>query len=79
MQCRFPVLISRYEDPYELGMCLRWGLARVGRTKNGQAVKGVGLLDWDRYMRDKDLRLRYVYVPRHEKGQEGDELQKRMT
>jgi hypothetical protein len=48
------VLISRYEDPYELGMCLRWGLARVGRTKNGQVVKGAGLLDWDWYINFRD-------------------------
>jgi hypothetical protein len=39
---------ARYAEPHELGMCLRWGLARVVRSVGGHDVRG--LIAWDLYM-----------------------------
>lgn len=38
---------ARFAEPHELGMCLRWGLARVIRVVGGQEVRG--LVSWDIY------------------------------
>lgn len=38
----------RFAGPHELGMCLRWGLARVVRLVGGNAVRG--LVAWDFYV-----------------------------
>ncbi|TFY76456.1 hypothetical protein EWM64_g7556, partial [Hericium alpestre] len=38
---------ARFAGPHELGMCLRWGLARVVRVYGGHAVRG--LVQWDHY------------------------------
>lgn len=38
----------RFAGPQDLGMVLRWGLARVVRIMNGQEVRG--LLSWDAYL-----------------------------
>ena len=38
---------ARFAGPHELGMCLRWGLARVVRIFGGQEVRG--LLSYDHY------------------------------
>lgn len=39
---------ARFAGPHELGMCLRWGLARVIRSVGGQDVRG--LISWDHYI-----------------------------
>jgi Domain of unknown function (DUF1708) len=41
-----------FAGPYELGMCLRWGLARVVRAIGGQDVRG--LIAWDQYVQFRD-------------------------
>ncbi|KAJ6613879.1 hypothetical protein B0H10DRAFT_196553 [Mycena sp. CBHHK59/15] len=38
---------ARFAGPHELGMCLRWGLARVVRVEGGREVRG--LLNWAWY------------------------------
>jgi hypothetical protein len=38
---------ARFAEPHELGMCLRWGLARVVRSVGGQDVRG--LISWEHY------------------------------
>lgn len=43
---------ARYVGPYELAMCLRWGLARVIRSVGGQDVRG--LVSWDHYVHFRD-------------------------
>ena len=43
---------ARYVGPYELAMCLRWGLARVIRSVGGQDVRG--LVSWEHYVRFRD-------------------------
>jgi hypothetical protein len=39
---------ARFAGPHELGMCLRWGLARVIRSVGGQDVRG--LVPWEHYV-----------------------------
>ncbi len=43
----------KFAGPHELGMCLRWGLARVVRIVRGQEVRGLLLyesyLEWSAY------------------------------
>jgi hypothetical protein len=43
---------AKYVGPYELAMCLRWGLARVIRSVGGQDVRG--LVSWEHYIRFRD-------------------------
>jgi len=43
---------ARLTGPHELGMCIRWGLARVVRVSGGQAVRG--LIGWDHYTEFRD-------------------------
>jgi hypothetical protein len=43
---------ARLAGPHELGMCIRWGLARVVRVIGGQAVRG--LIAWDHYTEFRD-------------------------
>lgn len=43
---------ARFAGPYELGMCLRWGLARVVRFVGGHDVRG--LISWDHYLEFRD-------------------------
>jgi hypothetical protein len=43
---------ARFAGPHELGMCLRWGLARVVRYVGGQDVRG--LISWDQYNTFRD-------------------------
>lgn len=43
---------ARFAGLHELGMCLRWGLARVVRIHRGQEVRG--LIPWDQYVRFRD-------------------------
>jgi hypothetical protein len=39
---------ARFAGAHELGMCLRWGLARVIRSIGGQDVRG--LVSWEHYV-----------------------------
>lgn len=39
---------AKFAGPHELGMCLRWGLARVVRIVGGNAVRG--LVGWENYI-----------------------------
>lgn len=43
---------ARFAGPHDLGMCLRWGLARAMRIQGGQEVRG--LLPWDMYRQFKE-------------------------
>lgn len=43
---------ARFAGPHELGMCLRWALARVVRSVGGQDVRG--LIAWDQYTEFRD-------------------------
>lgn len=43
---------ARFAGPHELGMCLRWGLARVVRVMGGHDVRG--LIAWEQYVRFRD-------------------------
>lgn len=43
---------ARFAGPHELGMCIRWGLARVVRVVGGQAVRG--LISWEHYTEFRD-------------------------
>jgi Domain of unknown function (DUF1708) len=43
---------ARFAEPHELGMCLRWGLARVVRSVGGHDVRG--LIAWDQYVEFRD-------------------------
>ncbi|KAF8063469.1 hypothetical protein FPV67DRAFT_1506721 [Lyophyllum atratum] len=54
---------ARFAGPHELGMCLRWGLARVIRSVGGQDVRG--LLSWDRYVDFRDSEAALGYPPAH--------------
>ncbi|KZT03110.1 uncharacterized protein LAESUDRAFT_660514 [Laetiporus sulphureus 93-53] len=50
---------ARLAGPHELGMCLRWGLARVVRIMKGQEVRG--LVSYESYVewRDAEAALKY--------------------
>ncbi|KAH7910413.1 hypothetical protein BJ138DRAFT_1152931 [Hygrophoropsis aurantiaca] len=54
---------ARFAGPHELGMCLRWGLARVVRVVAGQAVRG--LISWDHYIEFRDSEAALNYPPTH--------------
>jgi len=43
---------AKFAGLHELGMCLRWGLARVVRSVGGQDVRG--LIAWDQYVKFRD-------------------------
>lgn len=43
---------ARFAGPHELGMCLRWGLARAVRYVGGQDLRG--LLSWEQYHHFRD-------------------------
>lgn len=43
---------ARFSGPHELGMCLRWGIARVIRSVAGQDVRG--LVSWEHYVEFRD-------------------------
>ena len=43
---------AKFAGPYELGMALRWGLARAVRSVAGQDARG--LVPWDHYVQFKD-------------------------
>ncbi|KAG1745102.1 uncharacterized protein EDB91DRAFT_1220686 [Suillus paluster] len=54
---------ARLAGPHELGMCIRWGLARVVRVVGGQAVRG--LITWDHYTEFRDSEAADNYPPKH--------------
>ncbi|KAG6902133.1 hypothetical protein C0995_003889 [Termitomyces sp. Mi166 len=54
---------ARFAGPHELGMCLRWGLARAIRSVGGQDVRG--LLSWDRYVEFRVSEAAQGYPPAH--------------
>ncbi|CAL1701755.1 unnamed protein product [Somion occarium] len=50
---------ARFAGPHELGMCLRWGLARVVRVVGGQEVRGLVSYDWYMQWREAEAALNY--------------------
>lgn len=54
---------ARFAEPHELGMCLRWGLARVVRSVGGHDVRG--LIAWDKYVEFRDSEAALGYPPAH--------------
>ncbi|PPQ77822.1 hypothetical protein CVT25_015316 [Psilocybe cyanescens] len=54
---------ARFAEPHELGMCLRWGLARVIRSVGGQDVRG--LVSWEHYVDFRDSEAALRYPPTH--------------
>ncbi|KAG2356573.1 hypothetical protein BDR07DRAFT_1300167 [Suillus spraguei] len=54
---------ARLAGPHELGMCIRWGLARVIRIVGGQAVRG--FIAWDHYTEFRDSEAIQNYPPKH--------------
>ncbi|KAG2148912.1 hypothetical protein DEU56DRAFT_971088 [Suillus clintonianus] len=54
---------ARLAGPHALGMCIRWGLARVVRVVGGQAVRG--LIAWDHYTEFRDSEAVQNYPPKH--------------
>ncbi|KAL4076628.1 hypothetical protein V8B97DRAFT_2004350 [Scleroderma yunnanense] len=54
---------ARFAGPHELGMCIRWGLARVLRVVGGQAVRG--LISWEHYSEFRDSEAALNYPPAH--------------
>ncbi|KAJ2933162.1 hypothetical protein H1R20_g3882, partial [Candolleomyces eurysporus] len=53
---------ARFAGPHELGMCLRWGLARVIRSVGGQDIRG--LVSWEYYAewRDSEAAFHHAYM-----------------
>ncbi|KAH9917724.1 uncharacterized protein B0H18DRAFT_1087011 [Fomitopsis serialis] len=54
---------ARLAGPQELGMCLRWGLARVIRIMKGQEVRGV--VSYENYLEWRDAELAHSYPESH--------------
>ncbi|PFH49544.1 hypothetical protein AMATHDRAFT_76152 [Amanita thiersii Skay4041] len=54
---------ARFAGLHELGMCLRWGLARVVRISRGMEVRG--LIAWDHYVKFRDSEAALKYPPGH--------------
>ncbi|KAI6111844.1 hypothetical protein EDD16DRAFT_1710186 [Pisolithus croceorrhizus] len=54
---------ARFAGAHELGMCLRWGLARVVRVAGGQAMRG--LISWEHYTDFRDSEAALGYPPAH--------------
>ncbi|KDR72869.1 hypothetical protein GALMADRAFT_73169 [Galerina marginata CBS 339.88] len=54
---------ARFAGPHELGMCLRWGLARVIRSVGGQDVRG--LVSWEQYVEFRDSEAALGYPATH--------------
>ncbi|KAI0067395.1 hypothetical protein BV25DRAFT_1819719 [Artomyces pyxidatus] len=52
---------TRFAGPHELGMCLRWGLARVVRVMGGHAVRG--LVPWESYAEWSESEVARGYPP----------------
>ncbi|TFK24469.1 hypothetical protein FA15DRAFT_655895 [Coprinopsis marcescibilis] len=54
---------ARFAGPHELGMCLRWGLARVIRSVGGQDVRG--LVSYEQYIQFRDSEITNGYPSTH--------------
>ncbi|EIW77551.1 hypothetical protein CONPUDRAFT_92063 [Coniophora puteana RWD-64-598 SS2] len=54
---------ARFAGPHELGMCLRWGLARMIRVVGGQPVRG--LIAWEHYIEFRESEAALNYPPTH--------------
>ncbi|KAJ3494973.1 hypothetical protein NLJ89_g10702 [Agrocybe chaxingu] len=54
---------ARFAGPHELGMCLRWGLARVIRSIGGQDVRG--LVSWEHYAEFRESEAANGYPSTH--------------
>ncbi|KAI0314938.1 hypothetical protein OF83DRAFT_1134497 [Amylostereum chailletii] len=54
---------TRFAGPHELGMCLRWGLARVVRFVGGNEVRG--LVPWETYLEWSEAEVALNYPPTH--------------
>ncbi|KAF9530828.1 hypothetical protein CPB83DRAFT_921224 [Crepidotus variabilis] len=54
---------ARFAGPHELGMCLRWGLARVIRSVAGQDVRG--LVSWEHYLEFRESEAVLGYPSTH--------------
>ncbi|KIO02487.1 hypothetical protein M404DRAFT_956908 [Pisolithus tinctorius Marx 270] len=54
---------ARFAGAHELGMCIRWGLARVVRVVGNQAVRG--LISWEHYTEFRDSEAAHGYPPAH--------------
>ncbi|TFK38371.1 hypothetical protein BDQ12DRAFT_683547 [Crucibulum laeve] len=54
---------ARFAGPHELGMCLRWGLARIIRSVAGQDVRG--LVSWEHYVEFRDSEAAQHYPSNH--------------
>lgn len=54
---------ARFAGLHELGMTLRWGLAKVVRSVGGQDVRG--LLNWEIYAEFRDSEAALNYPPTH--------------
>ncbi|KAI0925430.1 hypothetical protein AcW1_002909 [Taiwanofungus camphoratus] len=54
---------ARLAEPHELGMCLRWGLARVIRIVKGQEVRG--LVAYENYIEWRDAEAALNYPETH--------------
>ncbi|EMD35972.1 hypothetical protein CERSUDRAFT_138713 [Gelatoporia subvermispora B] len=50
---------ARFAGPHELGMCLRWGLARVVRIVGGQEVRGILAYEFYAAWRDAEQEMSY--------------------
>lgn len=54
---------ARFAGAHELGMCIRWGLARVVRVVGGQPVRG--LISWEHYTEFRDSEAAHGYPAAH--------------
>jgi hypothetical protein len=54
---------ARFASMHELGMCLRWGLARIARVVDGVEVRG--LLNWEHYLQWAEQEQALFYPPGH--------------
>ncbi|KAI6024223.1 hypothetical protein EDC04DRAFT_2574384 [Pisolithus marmoratus] len=54
---------ARFAGAHELGMCIRWGLARVVRVVGGLPVRG--LISWEHYTEFRDSEAAHGYPPAH--------------
>ncbi|KAF9444404.1 hypothetical protein P691DRAFT_344338 [Macrolepiota fuliginosa MF-IS2] len=54
---------AKFAGPHELGMCLRWGLARVVRVMGGHDVRG--LISREHYVKFRDSEAARGYPPGH--------------
>ncbi|KAJ3935670.1 MAG: hypothetical protein NXY57DRAFT_426655 [Lentinula lateritia] len=54
---------AKFANMHELGMCLRWGLARITRLING--VETRGMLSWEHYIQWAEQEQALGYPPDH--------------